>query len=180
MNTLKEEICDHIDRNPLNNLKSNLRKCTKTTNSYNRSKQISELVKFSSKFKGVSFKESKNKYDVSLMKDNKIYKCGAYRTEVEAAFAYNQLAIKHFGEFAALNEFTEEENDILELLSKKSLGEQRNTSGVTNVEFDPRYEMWGWRKMIMGKLYRKSGFITKEEAEEYGKNFLEGYYKQSG
>lgn len=55
-------------------------------------------------YKGVSYVKKRDKWKSQITADYKVYFLGEFLTEVEAALAYNAAAIKHFGEFAYLNE----------------------------------------------------------------------------
>lgn len=90
---------DHIDRDPLNNQKSNLRICTNSQNQQNRKKQL----KCSSKYKGVSLDKRRRKW-YSYIRTEKLKSLGYFHSEIEAAKAYNEAAKKYFGEFALLND----------------------------------------------------------------------------
>lgn len=92
--------CDHIDRNKLNNRRSNLRQCTKVQNQGNRWK--SKQGK-SSRFKGVSWSKLVNKFVAYGRSGDRTCRIGSFATETDAARAYNNWAAKHFGEFALLN-----------------------------------------------------------------------------
>lgn len=94
---------DHINNNTFDNRKINLRICTNNENQRNRRK----LSKASSKYKGVCFAKYTKKWQASIEirmdgKRNNIY-LGQYYDEKDAAKAYNDAAIKYFGEFAKLN-----------------------------------------------------------------------------
>jgi hypothetical protein len=90
---------DHIDRDPLNNTKSNLRVCNHMQNQWNKEK----MKAASSKYKGVSWDNKYKKWRVTISIDGKGKNGGRYETEEAAAKAYNELALKLRGEFARLN-----------------------------------------------------------------------------
>jgi hypothetical protein len=86
---------DHIDGNGLNNQRSNLRTCTQAQNAMNRRLASNNT----SGFKGVIWDKSTNKWRVNV----KRIRVGYFTCLIKAARAYDQAAIKHFGEFAKLN-----------------------------------------------------------------------------
>lgn len=90
-------VFDHKDRKTLNNYKSNLRGCTRSENGMNRPKQKNNT----SGYKGVS-KNGKNWK--AQIKTKKSIHLGTFKRKTDAAGAYNQAAIEHFGKFACLNE----------------------------------------------------------------------------
>lgn len=89
---------DHIDGNPLNNQRNNLRIATNSQNQQNRRKHL----KCSSKYKGVSLDKRRGKWS-SYIRIDKLKFLGYFHSEIEAAKAYNEAAKKYFGEFAKLN-----------------------------------------------------------------------------
>lgn len=112
--TDKNIIVDHTDKNNFNNQRQNLRICTSQQNSWNRGKH----KKTSSKYLGVAFSTrqvyNKRKRGVilsapspawraSIHKDRKRIHLGWFKKEKDAAKAYNEAAVKLFGEFASLN-----------------------------------------------------------------------------
>jgi hypothetical protein len=97
--TNSELVVDHIDKNPLNNQKSNLRICTKAENNRNTSSHKNS----SSKYLGVSYDKARNKWQAQLMINGKKVLMKRYITEKEAAEAYDQAAKLHSGEYANLN-----------------------------------------------------------------------------
>lgn len=96
---------DHIDHNPLNNQKNNLRICTHKQNSCNMSKRKNT----SSKYLGVQrahFKRGKyiHSYWQAIIRINGENKrLGLFKEELDAALAYNKAAKERDNEFANLN-----------------------------------------------------------------------------
>ena len=91
---------DHIDCNPTNNRRANLRLANRFENCQNAPKFIRGC---SSIYKGVSWHTNKNKWIVSIMANNKSFHIGYFTDEILAAKAYDQKAKELFGEFANLN-----------------------------------------------------------------------------
>lgn len=99
-NALPGEEVDHKDGNKLNNVKSNLRRCTKAQNMCNSKKYSTNK----SGYKGVSFHKRSNKWQSTIMKNQKKIYIGVFDNPVEAAKAYDTKAIELFGEFAKTNQ----------------------------------------------------------------------------
>jgi hypothetical protein len=97
---------DHIDGDKLNNQKYNLRICTHQENLCNKFKCRNNT----SGYKGVSFEKMTNKWVVYVSKNDKTIRIGAFTNKTDAARAYNEAAVKYYGEFAKLN-VIEEDND---------------------------------------------------------------------
>lgn len=102
---------DHRDRDGLNNRRANLREATGSQQNYNRRAQR-KRASISSRFKGVYWavdpRSEKRKRGYWFAKVV-IYGRQIVRsapTEEDAALWYNALALKHFGDFANLNEVT--------------------------------------------------------------------------
>lgn len=95
------EQIDHIDHNGLNNQRNNLRFCTVRQNAMNRRKGTGNRP-FTSKFKGVSKHGSYWSAKIYIKPKTKCL--GLFKTEKEAAEAYNTAALTHFREFAKLND----------------------------------------------------------------------------
>ena len=94
-------IVDHSDGDGLNNSKKNIRLCSFAENSRNKK---SDSNKMFCKFKGVSNSYSSlNPFRSSLHLNGKRVSLGCFSTAEESAKAYNEAALKYFGEFARLN-----------------------------------------------------------------------------
>lgn len=99
---------DHINRDKLDNRRSNLRSVTISNSNINKTNNVPKT----SRFRGVSrylCSTHGGKYQywywrASINKDYKQTTIGVFKTEVEAAEAYNRAALKiHGPEFACLN-----------------------------------------------------------------------------
>jgi hypothetical protein len=93
---------DHINGNPLDNRRENLRSATQQMNGINTGLCSTNT----SGFKGVSPEKGKWSAQIHVMNRKKFL--GYFDDKVEAAKAYNSAAKKHFGEFAWLNPIPEE------------------------------------------------------------------------
>ena len=90
---------DHINGDKLDNRRSNLRIVTHKQNIANQKLQS----KSRSGYKGVSYYKNYKKWEAYICTNKKKYRLGYFITKEEGALAYNQAAIKYFGEFARLN-----------------------------------------------------------------------------
>lgn len=90
---------DHMDGNKLNNQRYNLRRCTVSQNAMNRKINVNNK----SGFRGVSWIESRNKWDVRICKDSKIIRCGRFLLLADAVEASISARKKYHGEFARID-----------------------------------------------------------------------------
>jgi len=98
---LKIQI-DHINGDTLDNRRQNLRLSDCRTNRFNRKKNKRSW----SKYKGVTYQGNKKHIIAQINKGGVHYFLGIYKTQKEAAIAYNNKAVELFGEFARLNKIT--------------------------------------------------------------------------
>jgi len=106
-------ICDHINLNPLDNRKENLRRATMQQNGWNKGKpKASRYGAPASQYKGVVRCVAKDgriywRVLIKLTKKGEVparfARLGPFATEIEAARAYNVEVVKHRGEWAWLN-----------------------------------------------------------------------------
>lgn len=90
---------DHINGNQLDNRKCNLRIVTRSQNNLNQKK----VRKGTSKYKGVYFDKRRKRYIAEAKLNGKRIFQKSFMTEIDAAKAYDEIAKKHFGEFASTN-----------------------------------------------------------------------------
>ena len=100
----KNEEVDHINNNGLDNRRCNLRLATRQQQNMNRKK----LKGCSSRYKGVYWAKNRKKWCVRIEFNAKVMFLGYFESEIKAGKAYDEAAIKYFGEFARLN-FDEKE-----------------------------------------------------------------------
>lgn len=89
---------DHIDGNGLDNRRANLRVATRQQNNWNTRSRPG-----TSRFKGVSWEPRRSRWRVQIVADGRSRHVGTFRSEDEAASAYDEAARESFGPYAALN-----------------------------------------------------------------------------
>ena len=98
MQAPSDKKVDHIDGDPLNNQRENLRIASDKQNQGNRRKSEGT----SSRFKGVSLQPD-GRWRAQIKINGKQTYLGVFSTEVEAAMAYDKQCINTFGVFALIN-----------------------------------------------------------------------------
>lgn len=182
----KTKIVDHINHKILDNRKSNLRICTASQNQQNKMKGRGNFV---SKFKGVCYLPKKHGWKASIKVNEKAIVRGVYRDELIAAAIYNKLAIIYHGEFACLNEFTDDEKKKIQEIGYDNIFVDRQKTskymGVSAVSGKPG--TYRWRFSHNGKRYSKRPFNSQEDARDDlisflksfpGDPFIKHYYKE--
>jgi hypothetical protein len=94
------EIIDHIDRDPLNCRRNNLRRVTRQQNIWNTGPARKQRT---SRYKGVFFCGRAGRFRARIVYNRRQIYLGFFDSEEEAARAYNTKAAELFGEFAYLN-----------------------------------------------------------------------------
>jgi len=91
---------DHINRNGLDNRRSNLREASKAGNCQN----VGIRADNKTGFRGVSFDTESQKYAAAIGHHGKVKRLGRFNTPEEAARVYDAAAVILHGEFANTNE----------------------------------------------------------------------------
>ena len=92
------QMVDHKNGIGIDNRKSNLRFASPSQNSMNL-----HTIRGLSPYRGVSWSKRYEKWQCSISKEGRRIFIGRYSDEVEAAMAYDRVAIEIHGEFAAIN-----------------------------------------------------------------------------
>jgi len=98
-NESKKVQVDHINHDTLDCRKENLRLCNNAQNQWNRKL----CTRNSSGYKGVSYSKKDKIWMSRIRKNNKEIYIGSFANKIDAAIAYDNAAIKMFGEFANTN-----------------------------------------------------------------------------
>lgn len=88
-------VIDHIDGNPLNNQKSNLRVTTQSNNVCNKTHMSNSSIPYI----GVAYDKSRKRWAVEISKNHKRYRLKRWKTIEEACYARLVAAEKVFGEY---------------------------------------------------------------------------------
>lgn len=94
LNPPRNKVVDHIDGNPLNNHRSNLRICSQHENAINR-------APMKKKKRGtVGVHAHRNKWEARICLNHKVICLGIFDTEQEAIAVRKQAEKEYFGQFA--------------------------------------------------------------------------------
>lgn len=99
MNAQPGQLVDHIDGNPLNNRRRNLRLVTRSQNQANRRRNANSR----SRYKGVTWHKHKKKWLARIQVEGRRITIGYFDTPLLAAHMYDAFARSHFGEYARTN-----------------------------------------------------------------------------
>ena len=92
-------MVDHINRQKLDNHYLNLRWVSKKQNNQNKNKQQNTT----SKYKGVSFHKSNQKWRSQIFINGKLKHLGCFKIERDAGIAYNKACDIYYGEYGNKN-----------------------------------------------------------------------------
>lgn len=146
-------IGEHSDTNRLNNRLSNLRIKTKADNPKNCRKYKNSRARF----KGISYHKHIDKWETSAQLNKKQICYGVYKSDVDAAIAYNIVVYFLFGDMAHYNPlpFVADETFIPMIMERKA------NAGI-HYRKDRNY--WDVEKAYKRNRIRKGGFKTKQQA----------------
>jgi hypothetical protein len=98
-----ENGVDHIDRNKLNNTRSNLRPANQSQNMCNSAPEHYNTKRSRTKFRGVSWDSARKRWFSYIKANGALIHLGRFDSDVEAAEVRDKAALKLHGEFASLN-----------------------------------------------------------------------------
>lgn len=119
-----ETIVDHIDGNPRNNKKNNLRICTQQNNICNKAFMSNNTLGFI----GVSYDKARDRFSPEIRKDFKRYHLGRYKTLKEAVY------VRYYAEGMFFGEFCNEEEHLKKYLFSRNLSEDRKIELIQYVK----------------------------------------------
>lgn len=155
-------MVDHANGDKLDNRRENLRLCTNSQNQANRKVTVGV-----STFKGVTWQRrpgctSRGFWKAQIVVGGKLTYLGSFRTDREAAAAYNEAASAMFGEFAHLNDLSLPASALTS--SERLQIKRENKSGFKGITFDKSRGAWMAQLTRKGVSYLKKRFSTAEEA----------------
>jgi hypothetical protein len=95
-------VIDHVNGDPLDNRRANLRYATLADNVRNRKKYKATA----SRFKGIYWEPERQCWRAAVWIGGKQKRLGRFKEERDAAAAYNEGAKLHYGAFALLNDLS--------------------------------------------------------------------------
>jgi HNH endonuclease len=150
MNVSNDVQVDHINHNGLDNRRNNLRVATQKQNGANRRMDRDNWTGF----KGVTLRKKKGLYCPRIRVNGELIHGRLTKNIYDAALQYNEMAIKYFGEFACINELTENQKEQ----AKVKIPAKRVLSSNTT----------GYRGICVGEGSKKNPYIATIRVD--GKN----------
>jgi hypothetical protein len=149
---------DHINGNPLDNRRANLRVVTVRENQWNQRRRRGQVP-----YKGVSYDPHYRCY-VARMRDGTLYRfLGHFRTAEDAAHAYDTAAVAARGAYAALN-FPEDrwtpDQVAAVRLRRPPIGAPRSQSGWRGVYWRAAKRRWRAKIYVRGRQVELGLFAT--------------------
>lgn len=99
------ELVDHVNGDGLDNRRQNLRTCSMSQNSGNQHRLRTDNT---SGYRGVHQDKRDGSWIAQIRGGGKVRHLGTFKNAKDAAKAYNEAALRQYGEFAKLNDIQEE------------------------------------------------------------------------
>lgn len=162
-------VIDHYGNGPSDN--TCIRLATQQLNSaYSKKQTRTNSGDPTSKYKGVTWFKRNQKWGAQIRMDAKNKFLGLYSCEKEAALKYNEEAIKRWGEFALVNDLSEEDMKEIEKFRKWRIENPEQTSKFRGVCWHKRVKKWTAKISINKKRVHLGVFDTEiEAAKAYNK-----------
>jgi hypothetical protein len=159
-------IIDHINGDGLDNRRSNLRIADHRKNEWNSRKKPAKVNKHHP-YKGITF--ARGHWCAQIKVGDRHIHCGYYPTPGEAAAAYDEAAVKYFGDFARTNAHLPEAVDTVTAVApvrappKKRKG---TTSIYKGVSYQTDRNKWVAYIDIPGKRIVCGRYSTQNDAAQ--------------
>lgn len=155
------EIIDHVDRNKINNQRSNLRFANKCQNVHNQKKRDNTKTIY----KGVHYVKRLNSFVARCRMNFQDHFLGYYRSDIAAAYAYNKKA-KELSEFSLLNDlpFTEDYLEDLLKIDRTFTKSAEKTSDIKGIHWHKSKNKWEASSYVNGKRKYVGAFDNEQDA----------------
>lgn len=165
----KGEIVDHIDRDKLNNQRSNLRIVDARLSAHNRGK----IKDTKNNYKGVHFAKKMGLFQSRCRSNGSDYFLGYYRTEKAAAYAYNKKAME-LSDAIVLNQFEESIEELEKILidDRAKINPTEKQSGVKNIYWNKSKDKWRVVKFVNKKRHHIGEYKSLDDAIIALNNFM--------
>lgn len=170
LNASTDAIIDHIDRNQINNQKSNLRIVNREENVHNQKKRTGTF----NNYKGTLYIPRLKLWLSRCRMYKQDFHLGYFKTEIAAAIAYNKKASELSPGFILLNEINlsdEEQAEIL-LRERSCILPAEKRSSHHNIYWNKKAQKWDVRIRLNNKYKQIGSFSSEEEAFEARKRAL--------
>lgn len=151
------ETVDHIDGDPLNNRRGNLRSCSQAENNWNRGCRTKGS---SSGYKGVCIGAGGQRWRVNISVNGKYVFIGEYESIIDAAVAYDRAAVALHGRFARTNypPFAHGGASYADERAGRPAAYRQSKSGYRGVVWHVAASLWQ-AKITINKKGRYVGFF---------------------
>jgi len=168
INAKPGETVDHIDRDRLNNVRSNLRLVNASQNCLNRSKTTNTRCNY----KGAYHIKATGSWSSQLGYAGVFYSLGFYKSELAAAIAYNRKA-KELSDYFVLNEIklSEEEQDEILINDLQQRRRTEKQSLHKGVYWNKHKKLWLARHYKSGKIVYLGEYKDVNEAIRAVENY---------